>query len=85
MAHNNLGHLLLVARKDYEGAERFCRKAIELNAKLSTPYWNLSVISEEKENDIAAAIKHIEEYIRLGAVAGFDGEQRHARLRAKIK
>ena len=44
----------------------------------------MSVISVEKENDIAAAIKHIEEYIRLGAIAGFDGEQRLATLRAKL-
>ena len=84
-AHNSLGHLLLIARKDYEGAERFCRKAIELDAKYAYPYWNLSVIAEEKEEDIAAAIKHVEEYIRLGGGSPqFDGKDRLATLRAKL-
>ena len=87
-AHANLGILLLHVRKDHDGAERYFRKAIELDPKYANAHWNLSWILEEQKNDIPGAIKLVEDFVRLGGIPPnklHDGEQRLARLRAKLK
>ena len=83
--YNNLG-TLLNARKDYDGAERMYRKAIELEPKDTRAHWNLSAILEHRKNDVAGAVKHMEEYVRLGGTPGvIDGKQRLATLRRKLE
>ena len=71
-------------RKDYDGAERHYRKAIELNTSNANARWNLSVILENQRNDIPGAVKLMEECVHLGGCTGFDGEQRLATLRRKL-
>ena len=90
MAHKNLGNLLNLVRKDYDGAIEMYRKAIELDPKYTSPLlglelWDLSLILENQRNDVPGAIKLMEEVIRLGGCAGFDGEQRLATLRRKLE
>jgi tetratricopeptide (TPR) repeat protein len=80
LAHGNLGSVLQYARKDYDGAERHYRKAIELEPK-AYACWNLSLILENQKNDIPGAIKLVEECVRLGRA---NCEDRLARLRAKL-
>jgi tetratricopeptide (TPR) repeat protein len=82
--YTNLGALLKNVRKDYDGAENMYRKAIELNPKLTAAHWNLSCILENQRNDVPGAVELMEEYVRLGGVPGFDGEQRLATLRRKL-
>ena len=45
MAHNNLGNLLEIVRKDYDGAERHYRKAIELDPSDAVARANLAALS----------------------------------------
>ena len=47
MAHYNLGFLLQVVRKDYDGAERAYRKAIELDPECAMAHCNLGVLLED--------------------------------------
>ena len=61
------------------------RKAIELDPKQTYARWNLATILDQQKNDIPGAVKQMEEYVRLGGTPGCsDGEQRLARLRAKL-
>ena len=80
LAHGNLGSVLQYVRKDYDGAERHYRKAIELDPK-AYACWNLSLILENQKNDIPGAVKLVEECVRLGRA---NCEDRLARLRAKL-
>ena len=85
LAHGNLGSVLQYVRKDYDGAERHYRKAIELDPK-AYACWNLSLILEKQKNDIPGAVKQMEEYVRLGGIPGWnDGKERLATLRAKLE
>ena len=81
---SNLGFLLQFVRKDYDGAERHYRKAIELNPKQTHACWNLSDLLEDERNDIRGAIEAIEEYIRRGN-PGNDGHQRLRFLQRKLE
>ena len=80
LAHGNLGSVLQYVRKDYDGAERHYRKAIELDPR-AYACWNLSLILENQKNDIPGAVKLVEECVRLGRA---NCEDRLARLRAKL-
>ena len=60
------------------------RKAIELVPKYALACWNLSTLLEDHKNDIPGAIEFTEKYIQAGNPDN-DGEQRLARLRAKLK
>ena len=75
--------MLKNVRKDYDGAERHHRKAIELNPKDAYTCWHLSKLLENQKNDIPGAIKAVEEYIRRGDPDN-DGEERLGKLRAKL-
>ncbi|CAH0363911.1 unnamed protein product [Pelagomonas calceolata] len=81
-AHSNLGLVLENVRKDYDGAEKMYRKAIELGPT-AIKYWNLSDLLEKK-NDIPGAIEFTEKYIQAGNPDN-DGEERLEKLRAKLK
>ena len=85
IAHGNLALFLQKVRKDYDGAERMYRKAIELNPKQKYVHFNLSQILE-RQRDIPGAIKLMEEYVRLGGRPGIrDGKDRLASLRRKLE
>ena len=86
VAHKNLGNLLRDVRRDYEGAEEMYREATALDPKCPNPYWDLSRILEKQKNDIAGAVKQMEEFVRLGGIPGWnDGKGNLARLRAKLE
>ena len=70
-------------RKDYDGAEKMFRKAIELDPKFAYACWNLSDLFEKK-NDIPGAIEFTEKYIQAGNPDN-DGGQELARLRRKLE
>ena len=82
LAHGNLGSVLQYVRKDYDGAERHYRKAIELDPR-AYACWNLSLILENQKNDIPGAIEFTEKYIQAGNPDS-DGKDRLAKLRAKL-
>jgi len=77
---------LKTVRKDYDGAEKMYRKAIELDPKQTHVRWGLSQILEDQKKDIPGAVKLMEEYVNLGGIPGYnDGKDRLATLRAKLK
>ena len=76
--------MLEYVRKDYDGAEKMYRKAIELDPRNAYPCWYLSTLLEDHKNDIPGAIEATEEYIRRGDPDN-DGEERLEKLRAKLK
>ena len=82
-AHSNLGSVLKNVRKDYDGAEKMFRKAIELDPKFAYACWNLSDLFEKK-NDVPGAIEFTEKYIQAGNPDN-DGGQELARLRRKLE
>ena len=81
--NKNASYLLKDVRKDYDGAEKMYRKAIELVPKHTSARWNLSIILEYQKKDIAGAVKLVEEYKNLGGDAT-KATKRLAALRGKL-
>ena len=83
LAHNNLAIDLLMKGGDLGEAEKEIREAIKIAPQDAIYHWTYGGILEAK-NDIPGAIDAIEEYIRRGDPDN-DGEQRLAKLRAKLE
>ena len=70
-------------RGDLGEAEKEIREAIKTNSQDALSHGMLGEILEKK-NDIAGAVKQMEECVRLGDVPGNRGKARLATLRAKL-
>ena len=51
LAHNNLGILLQIVRKDHDGAEKMYRKAIELDPTYAIAHNNLGILLRNVRKD----------------------------------
>ena len=59
LAHSNLGFLLQFVRKDYDGAERHYRKAIELDPSDVMAHLGLSKLLNDVRKDFDGAERHL--------------------------
>ena len=65
MAHINLGALLQNERKDYAGAEKLYRKAIELDSNYAMAHNNLGSLLHTVRKDYDGAERHYRKAIEL--------------------
>ena len=65
MAHINLGALLQNERKDYAGAEKLYRKAIELDSNCVAAHSNLGLLLKDVRKDYDGAERHYRKAIEL--------------------